>query len=129
MDLNKTVKIGEVKEIVIKKLKLAVSPHTPIFLGETNLQHMKDRHPEDFAKYGNKIIEIINSPDYITKHPYKESIEYIKAYYDNEEEDHVLVAVRATNSGVIFARTLFVMSKEKVSRYQLKGALKRYNKE
>ncbi|WP_406724848.1 hypothetical protein [Virgibacillus natechei] len=59
----------------------------------------------------------------MTKHPHKDSIEYIKTYYDNEKNDYVLVAVRATNSGVMFARTLFVINKNKVRRYRETGAL------
>ncbi|MFD0951846.1 hypothetical protein [Virgibacillus natechei] len=47
----------------------------------------------------------------------------MKTYYDNEKNDYVLVAVRATNSGVMFARTLFVINKNKVRRYRETGAL------
>lgn len=86
---------------------------------------MQAEHPTDFAKYGSKINEIIASPDYICKHPKKDSIEYVKVFQD-ETNEHVLVAVRASGSGVLFARTLFVMDTVKVQAYQGKNAFKPY---
>lgn len=121
-------KVGEINEIVIQILNLSLDPDTPIFLGETNLEHMKNEHPEDFEKYSGKIAEILAFPDYVAKHPKKDSIEYIKKYYDEEIDDHVLVAVRATANGVHFAKTLFVMADRKVKKYKEKGALKEIKK-
>jgi len=40
---------------------------------------------------------------------------------------HVLLAVRVSGKGVYFARTLFVMSEEKVRKYREKNALFLYN--
>lgn len=125
----KPEKVGEIDEVVIKILNLSVEPNAPIFVGEQNIQHMKDEHPEDFEKYGGKIAEILNNPDYVAKHPRKPSIEYIKVYYDEEKDERVLVAVRATTRGIHFARTLFVMSDEKVEKYDKKGAFHEYEKE
>ncbi|WP_276666177.1 PBECR2 nuclease fold domain-containing protein [Caldibacillus debilis] len=79
---------------------------------------MKSEHPEDFAKYGNKLSEILKNPDYIAKHPKKDSIEYIKIFFDEDKEDYVLVAVRASFSGKFYARSLFVMNDEKVRKYR-----------
>lgn len=121
--------IGTLTQTVIDEFNLNLKEGQPIFIGESNLNHMKSEHPEDFEKYGDKISEIINSPDYIAKHPNKKNsaIEYIKAY-KNDNDDYVLVAVRATGSGTLFARTLFVMDPEKVDKYKGKNALKQYKK-
>ena len=117
--------VGTITTKVINTFNLNLSEGQPIFLGESNKNHMKSEHPEDFEIYGNKIEEIIKNPDFIAKHPKKDSIEYIKIYKDNNN-DHVLVAVRATGSGTLFARTLFIMDKTKVDRYVNKNALKPY---
>lgn len=122
----KPEKIGAVNEVVIKVLNLSLNPDTPILVGESNLEHMKKEHPEDFKKYSGKLAEILDSPDYIAKHPNKDSIEYIKKFYDAEIDDYVLVAVRATSKGICYARTLFVMADEKVTKYKAKNALKKY---
>jgi hypothetical protein len=124
----KPEKVGEIKGIVISVLSLSLDPDTPIFLGETNLEHMKSEHPADFEKYGGKLAEILANPDYVAKHPNKDSIEYIKKFYDEEKEDYVLVAVRASKIGMYYARTLFVMGDEKVGKYRAKDALKEIKK-
>ena len=72
---------------------------------------------------------LTSAPDYIAKHPKKPSIEYIKVFYDEDKKDHVLVAVRASNRGVFYARSLFIMSDEKVEKYRKKGALIEYEKD
>jgi hypothetical protein len=125
----KPEKVGEIDEVVIKILNLSVEPNAPILIGEQNIQHMIDEHPEDFEKYGGKIAEILRNPDYVAKHPRKPSIEYIKVFYDEEKDERVLIAVRATTRGIHFARTLFVMSDEKVEKYKEKGAFHEYKKE
>jgi hypothetical protein len=122
-------KVGEIDEVVIRILNLSVEPQSPILIGEENIQHMMDKHPEDFEKYGGKISEILSNPDFVAKHPRKDSIEYIKVYYDEERDERVLIAVRATTRGIHFARTLFVMSDEKVEKYKEKGAFHEYKKE
>lgn len=123
-----TGKIGEINELVINILDLSLETATPIFIGETNLSHMQSEHPEDFEKYGDKIEEILVSPDYVAKHPRKDSIEYIKVYFDEQKEKRVLVAVRATGSGKFYARTLFVMSDTKVEKYKEKDAFREYKR-
>lgn len=121
--------IGTLDKSIIDEFSLDFKEGQPIYIGESNLKHMESEHPEDFKMYGDKIEEIINNPDYIAKHPNKRNsaIEYIKVYKD-ENNDHVLVAVRATGSGTLFARTLFVMDKEKVEKYKNKNALIPYQK-
>lgn len=121
-------KVGKIKDVVISVLNLSLDPNTPIFVGETNIEHMKSEHPEDFEKYGGKLAEILENPDYVAKHPRKDSIEYIKVFYDEDKGDHVLVAVRASKTGIYYARTLFVMGDEKVEKYTQKGALKEIKK-
>ena len=121
--------IGTLDKSIIDEFNLNFKEGQPIYIGESNLKHMESEHPEDFKMYGDKIEEIINNPDYIAKHPKKRNsaIEYIKIYKD-ENNDHVLVAVRATGAGTLFARTLFVMDKEKVEKYKNKNALIPYQK-
>lgn len=84
---------------------------------------MKKEHPEDFAKYGNRLREILQNPDFVSKHPQKDSIEYIKVFGHGSNRDYVLVATRASKKGLYYARTLFVMGREKVQKYRSKGVL------
>lgn len=124
-----TIVIGNLDKFIIDIFDLDFKAEQPIYIGESNLSHMKSEHPGDFEAYGGKIKEIINNPDYIAKHPQKKNsaIEYIKVY-KNKNDEYVLVAVRATGKGTLFARTLFVMDSEKVEKYKNKNALIPYKK-
>lgn len=118
--------VGKLKKREIELLKLSYSEGTPILSGSQNIEHMKKEHPEDYRKYGHYLQEIIESPDYVSLHPHDKSIQYIKEFFDEESSDRVLVAVRATNRGILFARTLFVMSEDKWFSYNENGYIKNY---
>lgn len=116
--------IGKVTKKVIELLDLDFTEELPIILGDTNIEHMKRQHIEDYNKYGNDIEDIINNPTYVAKNPNQGSIEYIKEYVINNE--FVLVAVRISNKGTMFAKTLFTMSERKKNIYLNNGYAKKY---
>lgn len=117
--------VGTLNKTVINMFNLNLNIDSPIFIGVKNIEHIKTKHPKDFEMYGDKIEQIISSPDFIAKHPKKDSIEYIKKFKVTNT-DYVLVAVRTSGSGTLFARTLFVMSQDKVAKYEKCNALKPY---
>ena len=107
--------IGKISKKVIKILNLQYEDEQPIFIGDANIKHMKEEHPNDFKKYGADIEDIIKHPTYLARNEKKKSIEFIKEYkIDNE---FVLVAVRVSNNNVHFARTMYIMAQEKVEKY------------
>ncbi|MGL6106659.1 PBECR2 nuclease fold domain-containing protein [Romboutsia sp.] len=120
--MEKIEVVGKLNKRIINEFSLNINENQDIFCGESNREHMKSEHPEDYKKYGEYIQDIISNPTYIAKHPKKNSIEYIKVYII-EDNNHVLVAVRATGKGKLFARTLFVMDPIKVEKYKSKNAL------
>ena len=92
--------IGKISKKIIRILDLDYKEEQPIFIGEANIKHMKERHPEDFKKYGASIKDIIKDPTYLAKNEKKKSIEFIKKYkLDNDE--YVLIAVRVTNNNIL----------------------------
>lgn len=64
--------IGKITNKIIKILKLDLIKETPIFIGEANLNHMKNEHPKDFEKYNIYIKEILKSPTYLARNSKKE---------------------------------------------------------
>lgn len=117
-------KIGKVNKKVIKLLELDYKEELPIILGDTNIEHMKRQHLDDYNKYGKDIEAIILNPTYVAKNPNQGSIEYIKEYkVDNE---FILVAVRISNKGNMFAKTLFKMTERKKNIYLKNGYAKKY---
>ena len=108
--------IGKITNKIIKILQLNYNKEQPIFIGEANIKHMQDKHPEDYKKYGMKIKDIINNPTYLARNEKKKSIEFIKQY-KNEKDEYVLIAVRVSTNNIHFARTMYIMSEEKVKKY------------
>lgn len=116
--------VGKVNKKVIELLGLEYEKELPIILGDSNIEHMKRQHAEDFMKYGKDIEKIIAEPTYVARNPNQGSIEYIKEYkIDNE---FVLVAVRISNKGTMFAKTLFTMTERKKNIYLRNGYAKKY---
>jgi len=123
-NLYKKRKIGKIDDRVIYLLDLNLPEGTPIYINNNNISRIKRKHPNDYAKYGKDIVDIINKPTYITQHPINKSIEYIKVY--KEEQDYVLIAIRLSSGGNYYVRTLFIMSDKKVYKYWMKKAFKSY---
>lgn len=115
--------IGYISQAVIKTLGLHITPNTPVFIGESNIEHIKKPHPYEFDKYYRDISIIINSPDYVGINPKNNSILFVKQYKVNGE--YIRAAVKITSNGKYFAKTLHSLSTCNAERYLEKGTLKR----
>ena len=108
--------VGVITAQVINILGLDIVPNTPIYLGETNIAHMKSEHAADYERYGVLIKEIISTPTYVG---YKKgSIEYIKVL-----SEYVKIAVRVSSDDTYFARTLYTVNPNKIEKMVEKGSL------
>ena len=117
-------KVGSVSEKVIKLLGLTdISVNAPIYLGDSNINHMKSRHPKDNQKYGADISMIINDADYVGLNASDNSIEYVKEYKINNE--FVKVAVRVSQGNVLYARSIYILNNKRVQNYIAKNTLKK----
>lgn len=115
--------VGYISQTVIKTLDLKLEPNTPVFIGESNIEHIKNRHPYEYDVYYKDIGTIINSPDYVGLNPKDSSILFVKLYKINT--DYIRVAVKITSGGKCFAKTLHSLSTCNAERYIEKGTLKR----
>lgn len=115
--------IGRISQTVIKTLDLKIPPDTPVFIGKSNIEHIKNRHPYEFDKYYKDIGLIINFPDYVGLNPKDASIIFVKLYKINGE--YIRVAVKITSGNKCFAKTLHSLSTCNAERYLEKGTLKK----
>ena len=115
--------VGKVSARVIALLGLSADVDQPIYLGDSNIAHMKSRHPGDYAKYGPLIPLILSTPDYVGQNPSDGSVEYVKDFQVNGE--FVKVAVRLSGSGVFYARSVYVLNPNRVQNFIQKGTLKK----
>lgn len=115
--------VGYLSADIIKVLNLSMQAGVPIFLGSTNITHMKNRHPYDYARYHAYIPAILATPDYVGQNPKDGSIEYVKEF--QVDGNYVKVAVRLSNGNRLFARSLYILNSKRVSNFIKKGTLKK----
>lgn len=102
-------------------LKLDAPQDINIYLGNSNLEHMKTSHPEDFEQFGAELVNILAYPDYIGYRKKDGTFEFVKEFEINGK--HVKVAVRASSNGVLYARSLYVLNEEKVKHWIETGTI------
>ena len=115
-------KIGYFSQEVIEMLDLDLYVGMPIYIGLSNVEHIKKRHPYEYEKYFTHIEDIISTPDYVGRNPSDGSIAFVKFY--NIGDEYVRVAVKITTKGVAFVKTLHLLSTVNAERYIKKGTLK-----
>ena len=123
--MNKKI-IGYFSQNIIDLLDLNIRVGTPIYIADSNIEHMRTSHPEDFEKYGCDIEDIIADPDYVGKNAKDDSIEFTKEYYI--AGDYVKVAVRVTSHNTYYARSMYVLNPNRVKNFIEKGTLKKLDK-
>lgn len=116
--------VGKLSQRVIELLGLTLSEGQSILLGESNIAHMVSRHPEDYALYGEYIPLILSMPDYVALNTKDESIEYVKEV--QMDDVYVKVAVRVSERGQLFARSVYRLNTNRAKNFIEKGTLKKY---
>jgi len=114
------VKIGELQEHIIKSLNLN-REKCDIVMWEDRFKyihkHICDFNTEeDFKACISCIPEIISNPDYIAKHPTKNSLEFIK-----QLDELMIVVVRIKAKGNLAFRTAYPLTKEQLQDYIKSG--------
>ena len=115
--------VGHFSKDIISLLDLSVEENTPIFIGDVNETHMRNRHEYEYDKYRADISTIIEHPDYVGVSPHDNSVMYVKEYM--EAGEFVRVGVKISGSGRYFVRTLHLLSTYNAERYIEKGTLKK----
>ena len=111
--------IAEMIGILIEEIKIEFELNeTIVYIGPQNIEHIRNKHPEDYEIYFKSISEIISSPDYYGRNLKDGSIELIKEF-EILEKEYVKVAVRISKKGKLFARTLYKLTDTERFEYQL----------
>lgn len=120
MPQNKIGKISKHLSTVLNRPDLA---DKDVFIGTSNILHMKSSHPQDYSLYHSYIQEIILSPDYACINPKDESVELVKEFKIGLE--YVKLAIRLSSSGTLYARSLYRLNNNRVKNFIAKGTLKK----
>lgn len=115
--------IGVVGEEIVNMFHLCINPFAPIFMGDSNILHMKSAHPDDYLQYGEGIEHILAFPHYVGINPKDKSFEYVRIF--KEKIVYIKLAIRPTKSEKYFARSLYHLPTDKMLEYISSGTLKR----
>ena len=111
--------IAEMIGILIEEIKIEFELNeTIVYIGPQNIEHIRNKHPEDYEIYFKSISEIISSPDYYGRNLKDGSIELTKEF-EISEKKYVKVAVKVSKRGKLFAKTLYVLTNSERFEYQL----------
>lgn len=58
-------RIGTLRKEILKIFGIELENDLPILIGQLNIEHIRNGHPEDYAKYGDSIPEILSNPTYV----------------------------------------------------------------
>ena len=107
--------VGFLTEQTVAVLKLSLTPG-PIHMGKSNFEHILSRHPEMYLSHLDDIPLVISRPDCIGVNPNQGGVEFIKRLDGN-----LMVAVRASSSGVLYARSIYRVEERKLRQYLKDG--------
>jgi hypothetical protein len=123
-----TERIGAISEEVKAALGLELDVGTPIYIGPTNKEHMEREHPSEYHRYSRFIPDIVSAPDFVGLNRKDGSIEYIKTFA-TAGGNFLKVAVRISNDGFLFVRSLYEIFERTVMSRAEKGTLHRLTKQ
>jgi len=95
-----------------------------IYIGESNVNHMKRRHLSAYNKYGNRLSNIISDPDYVGINEEDDSLEYVKIF-----DDHVKLVVRVAGDEKLYVRSMYTVYQSRTEFFIKSGRLKPLTKD
>ncbi|MBE5881216.1 MAG: transposase [Lachnospiraceae bacterium] len=115
--------VGKLSTDIINLLNLNIAPNTPILIGDSNIDHIKARHPYEYDMYYDRIPEILETPDFVGINPNNNSIQFVKFFYVVNE--YIRVAVKISTNKMCFVKSMHLLSTFNAERYIQKGTLKK----
>ncbi len=115
--------VGYLKQEIIDNLKLNTTTDVPIYLGDVNINHIKNKHPYEYECYFDYIEEIIDNPDYYGINPKDKNIMLIKTFEIND--NNVRIGIKLTHDGKLYMKTLHMLNSFNFERFLEKGTIKR----
>ena len=119
--MTKTRMVSVVTAAVLKTLGEAgknFRAGEEIYIGCSNIDHMRRRHLSDYLKYQDKLSVIISEPDYVGVND-DGSLEYVKML-----SDHVKVTVRIAGDERLYIRSMYTVLSSRTEHFIKSGRLK-----
>lgn len=88
-----------------------------VIITETQVQHIKQRHPNDYERYFKYAKEILESPDYILEASRPDTAFILKHICDNKKNYQMILRLKTSKDPVEYKNSVITFLKVGDNRY------------
>lgn len=88
-----------------------------VIITDTQIAHIKERHPNDYEKYFSYISEIVKSPDYILEANKPDTAFILKRIEDNGKNYQVILRLKTSSDPEDYKNSVITFLKVAEKRY------------
>lgn len=88
-----------------------------VIITDTQIAHIKERHPNDYEKYFSYIGEIVKSPDYILEANKPDTAFILKRIEDNGKNYQVILRLKTSSAPEDYKNSVITFLKVAEKRY------------
>lgn len=89
-----------------------------VIITEKQIEHIKERHPNDFERYYNYLIKIIEDPDYILEANKPNTAFILKHISDNGKNYQLILRLKTTSDPKNYKNSIITFLKVEEKRYK-----------
>ena len=89
-----------------------------VIITDTQIEHIKERHPNDYERYFGYVKEIIKHPDYILEANKPNTAFILKHIIDNNKNYQLILRIKTSNDPVGYKNSVITFLKVEDKRYR-----------
>lgn len=89
-----------------------------VIITEKQVQHIKDRHPNDYERYFGYAKDILNAPDYILESSKPDTAFILKHIQDNGKNYEMILRLKTSNDPETYKNSIITFLKVEDKRYE-----------
>ena len=111
--------IGKIKRERFKRITDKITT-TDVILTNKQVEHIKERHPNDYEKYFKYFKEIVEDPDYIIKDTRPNTGFLLKEYIEQNKQFQLILRLHTSDDNRTYKNsiiTFFKINRKKYNQY------------
>ena len=89
-----------------------------VIITDKQIEHIKERHPNDYEKYFNYAKEIIENPDYILEANKPNTAFILKHITDNNKNYELILRLKTSNDPIDYRNSVITFLKVEEKRFK-----------
>ncbi|MCL1904494.1 MAG: PBECR2 nuclease fold domain-containing protein [Oscillospiraceae bacterium] len=109
-------KIGEINLKHFEGIHKVLTPN--VIITETQIEHIKERHPNDYERYFEYIPAILEDPDYIIEANKPNTSILLKSFSENGKNFQLILRLKASTDPESYENSIITFMKVNEKRYE-----------